>query len=42
MPAYMAIEQVKNMRLSAVEWRLVANELDRIARYGNQHELGGD
>ena len=28
-------EQVKNMGVSAVEWQLVANELDRIARYGN-------
>ena len=35
MSAYLAIEQVKNMRVSAVEWRLVANELDRSARYGN-------
>jgi hypothetical protein len=35
MSAYLTIEQVKNMRVSAVEWQLVANELDRIARYGN-------
>jgi hypothetical protein len=35
MSAYLAIEQVKNMKVSAVEWRIVANELDRIARYEN-------
>jgi hypothetical protein len=35
MSAYLTIEQVKNMRVSAVEWQLVANQFDRIARYGN-------
>ena len=35
MSAYLAIDQVKNMRVSAVEWQIAANELDRIARYGN-------
>lgn len=26
---------MKKMRVSAVEWQLVANKFDRIARYGN-------